>query len=143
MPDEWPELRRADLRLSFRHPAVTPGGQPVEISEEFPRDAHRVHLTAPIPGEIYLELFRMPGLTSADEYARHREYLEGRFGSGSVSEPVDSDLAGLPARSYVFGSDDMRRETRSLEVDDDLYRVIIDPRIPLNHEILATMRVDV
>ena len=143
MPDEWPELRRADLRLSFRHPAVTPDGQLVEIVEEFPRDAHRVHLIAPNPGEIYLELFRMPGLSAVDEYAQHREYLEGRFGPGSVSEPVDSDLAGLPARSYVFGSNDVRRETRSLEIDDDLYRVIIDPRIPLNHEILATMRVDV
>ena len=142
MSDEWLELRRADLRLSFRHPAVTPGGQPVEIAEEFPGDAHRVHLTAPVPGEIYLELFRMPGLSAADEYARHRAYLEGRFGPGSVSEPVDSDLAGRPARAYVFGSSDLRREARSLEVDADLYRVIIDPGIPLNHQIVATMRVD-
>ncbi|HEX5027171.1 MAG TPA: hypothetical protein VFV56_00010 [Gaiellaceae bacterium] len=142
MSDEWPELRRADLRLSFRHPAMTPGGQLVEIAEEFPGDAHRVHVTAPVPGEIYLELFRMPGLSAADEYTRHRSYLEGRFGPGSVGEPVESDLAGRPARSYVFGSDDLRREARSLEVDEDLYRVIIDPRIPLNHEIVATMRVD-
>jgi hypothetical protein len=59
-----------------------------------------------------------------------------------VSEPVDSDLAGMPARSYVFGSDALRREARSLEIGEDLYRVIIDPRIPMNHEIVATMRVD-
>ena len=88
MPDEWPELRRADLRLSFRHPAVTPEGQLVEIAEDFPRDAHRVHLTARNPGEIYLELFRMPGLSAADEYAQHREYLEGRFGPSRFNKQV-------------------------------------------------------
>jgi len=93
MPDEWPELRRADLRLSFRHPAVTPDGQLVEIVEEFPRDAHRVHLIAPNPGEIYLELFRMPGLS-----AQLKERLDTKvdvvdpFRRLSVDSRVDRSL---------------------------------------------------
>jgi hypothetical protein len=82
MPDrrEWLEFSRPAFKLRFLYPPVTPGGRPVEITEEQHHGAHRVHLTAGESGEIYLEFFRFPDLQPPDEYARHRAYLVG--GSG-------------------------------------------------------------
>jgi hypothetical protein len=51
-PSGWLEYSRPAFKLRFLYPAVTPGGRPVEITEEEHNGAHRVHLTAREGGEI-------------------------------------------------------------------------------------------
>jgi hypothetical protein len=73
MPDRrgWLEFSRPAFKLRLLYPPVTPGGRPVDITEEQHDGAHRVHLTAREGGEIYLEFFRLPDLQPPDEYAGH------------------------------------------------------------------------
>lgn len=144
MPDRrgWLEFSRPAFKLRFLYPPVTPGGRPVEITEEQHDDAHRVHLTAREGGEIYLEFFRLPDLQPPDEYAGHRAYLVGRFGSEAVSQLTETSLRGWPAWSYAFRGNGIERAVLSLHVGRDTYRIISDPRARLNDDIIATVSIE-
>jgi hypothetical protein len=144
MPDRsgWLEFSRTAFKLRFLYPPVTPGGRPVEITEERHDGAHRVHLTAREGGEIYLEFFRLPDLQPPDEYARHRAYLVGRFGPEAVSQLTETSLQGWPAWSYAFRGNGIERAVLSLQVGRDTYRIISDPRARLNDDIIATVSIE-
>jgi hypothetical protein len=144
MPDRrgWLEFSRPAFKLRFLYPAVTPRGRPVEITEEQHDSAYRIHLTAREGGEIYLEFFRFPDLQPPDEYARHRPYLVGRFGSEAVSELTETSLRGWPAWSYAFRGNGLERAVLSLQVGRDTYRIISDPRARLNDDIIATVSIE-
>jgi hypothetical protein len=135
-----PDRQQAALpgfRVDLSYPAITPQGHAVE------RAAHTdlVHLTSPGSRELYVELARFRGLAPEDEYARHRPYLEQRFGEGSVTELSETRVGDRPAWTYGFRWDDGERAVLLLQVDDDTYRVIHDPRSELNAEVVATFRV--
>jgi hypothetical protein len=144
MPDRrgWLEFSRPTFKLRFLYPAVTPQGQPVEITEEKHEDAHRVHLTARLGGEVYLEFFRFSYLQPPEECARHREYLAGRFGPEAVSELTKTNLRGWPAWSYAFRGNGIERAVLAFQVGEDTYRIISDPRARLNDEIIATVSIE-
>jgi hypothetical protein len=144
MPDRrgWLEFRRPAFKLRFLYPPVTPGGRPVELTEEQRDGAHRVHLTAREGGEIYLEFLRLPDLQPPDEYAGHRSYLVGRFGPEAVSELTETSLRGWPAWSYAFRGNGIERAVLSLQVGRDTYRIISDPRARLNDDIIATVSIE-
>ena len=138
----WLEFSRPALRLRFLHPAVTPRGRPVEITEDEHDGAHRVHLTAREGEEVYLELVRFPDLQPPEEYARHRAYLVGRFGPEAVSELTQSSLRGWPAFTYAFRGTGLERAVLSLQVGRDTYRIISDPQARLNDDIIATVSIE-
>jgi hypothetical protein len=138
----WLEFSRPAFKLRFRYPEVTPHGRPVEITEEEHDGAHGVHLTAREGGELYLEFVRFPDLQPAEEHARHRAYLVGRFGPEAVSQLTETSLRGWPAWSYGFRGKGMERAVLSLQVGRDTYRIISDPRAGLNDEIIATVRIE-
>jgi hypothetical protein len=90
--------------------------------------------------ELYVELVRFQDLAPEDEYLSHRQVLEQRFGPGAVTELTQTTLRGLPAWSYGFRWEDGERSVLLLQVDEDTYRVIHDPRSPLNADVIATLR---
>ena len=98
-------------------------------------------MTSPGSDELYVELIRFRDLAPEDEYLNHLPFLEQRFGPGAVTELTETTLRGLPAWSYGFRWDDGERSVLLLRVDDDTYRVIHDPRSPLNADVVATLRV--
>jgi hypothetical protein len=144
MPDRsgWVEFTRPEFKLRFRYPAITARGQRVEIREQQHNGGYRVHLTAREGAEIYVEFFRFPDLRPSEEYARHREYLVGRFGPDAVSELTETGLRGSPAVSYSFRGEGMERAVLSLQLGRDTYRIISDPRAPLNDEVIATVSIE-
>ena len=144
MPDRrgWLEFSRPAFRLRFLYPAVTPQGRPVEITEEERDGAHRVHLTAREGDEVYLEFVRFPDLQPPEEYARHRPYLVGRFGPEAVSELTQSSLRGWPAFTYAFRGPGLERAVLSFQVGRDTYRIISNPRVQLNDDIIATVSIE-
>jgi hypothetical protein len=97
-------------------------------------------VTSPGSDELYVELIRFRDLAPEDEYLSHRPFLEQRFGPGAVTELTETTLRGLPAWSYGFRWEDGERSVLLLQVDDDTYRVIHDPRSPLNADVVATLR---
>ena len=130
------------FRVELDFPSVTPQGHAVErVAVERPLGGRGVHVTSPGSGELYVELIHFPDLAPEDEYLSHRPFLEQRFGPGAVTELTETTLRGLPAWSYGFRWDDGERSVLLLQVDDDTYRVIHDPRSPLNADVVATLRV--
>jgi hypothetical protein len=98
-------IRPPGVQAAVSLPPVTPGGRPVEITEEQHDGAHRVHLTAREGGEIYLEFFRFLDLQPPDEYAGHRAYLVGRFGPEAVSQLTETACGdGLPGPMRFAGT---------------------------------------
>lgn len=125
------------FRVEFRYPDPTPQGHSVQRKEDDRGDMQRVHLSA--SGELYFEASRFVGLLPQKEYARHRPYLEQRFGEGTVTELVEANLRGLPAWRYAFRWSDGERAVLLTEIDGDTYRFIYDPRSALNEQILSTV----
>jgi hypothetical protein len=97
-------------------------------------------VTSPGSAELYVELIRFRDLAPEDEYLSHRPFLEQRFGPAAVTELMQTTLHGLPAWSYGFRWEDGERSVLLLQVEDDTYRVIHDPRSPLNADVVATLR---
>jgi YD repeat-containing protein len=124
--------RFTGLGVEFSYP--TDGAQRNE-------DAQRVHISSVDRQELYFEVARFPDLKPHDEYARHKPYLEGRFGQGSVTELTETSEG---AWTYSFSWDEegrpMERTALLLAVGADTCRVIRDPRSPLNDEVLATLK---
>jgi hypothetical protein len=143
-PDQqvWLEFSRPTFKLRFLYPELTPSGRAVEIVEEEHGAAHRVHLSAREGGEIYLEFFRFPDLQPPEEYVSHREYLARRFGPEAVTELTETSLRDAPAWAYAFRGNGIERAVLSLQVGPDTYRIISDPRAPLNDEIIATVSIE-
>jgi hypothetical protein len=102
-------------------------------------DAVRVHLTAPASREPYVEVFHFPDLTPGEEYARHRTYLEERFGPGAGSDLRAAQLGERPAWAYTFRWDEGERAVLLVAVGGNTERLTTDPRAPLTTQVLATV----
>jgi hypothetical protein len=130
------------FRVTLDFPSVTPQGHAVEqVPVERPLGGRGIHATSPGSAELYVELVRFQDLAPEDEYLSHKSFLEQRFGTGAVTELAQTTLQGLSAWSYGFRWEDGERSVLLLRVDDDTYRVIHDPRAPLNADVVATLRV--
>ncbi len=142
---DWPRFTRPGFRLEFCYPAVTPQGHAVERTEEQAvdhcGDIERVHLTSRDCRELYVEVVRFRDLATQDEYLQHRQYLDQRFGAGSVSGLTETSLREWPAWAYAFRWDEGERSVLSFQVARDTYRIIYDPRSGLNTQVLATLTI--
>ena len=133
--------------VEFSYPLTTPQGQTAEADEERVSDhrgeMERVHVHSADREELYIEFARFRELTPQDEYAKHKPYLEQRFGAGSVTELTQTSLANRPAWTYSFrwneGGRPMERAAILLQMGRDTYRIIRDPRSALNDHVLATL----
>jgi hypothetical protein len=130
------------FRVALDFPSVTPQGHAVErVAVERPLGGRGVHVTSPGSAELYVELVRFRDLAPEDEYLNHRPFLEQRFGPGAVTELTQTTLGGIPTWSYGIHWKDGERSVLLLQIEDDTYRVIHDPRSPLNADVVATLRV--
>ena len=142
-PPGWQRFTRPGFAVEFSYPPVTPRGHSVERSEEPFRDYARVHLSSPDRQELYVEVVRFHELQPEDEYRQHRAYLEQRFGSDSITPLARTKLLEWPAWAYGFRWDEgdrpMERAVLLLDIAGDTYRVIYDPRSPVNAQVLRTL----
>jgi len=138
---DWQQFLRPGFKLRFSYPTVTPEGRAVDVAEEEREGASGVHLTSQDSQELYVEVRHFAGLTPDQEYARHKPYLEQRFGAGSVSDTSATTLGGFPAWTYTFRWDQGERSAILFNLAGDTYRIIYDPRSPLNEQIISTITV--
>jgi hypothetical protein len=144
-PSDWKRFARPGFLLEFGYPDPTPNGQAVERDEDPFRSYARVHLSSPDRSELYFEVVRFGARAPEDEYLEHRPHLEGRFGTDSVTALTETRLLGRPAWAYSFRWDEegrpMERAVLMLQVAGETYRIIYDPRSPLNDRVIATLAV--
>jgi len=140
MSDDWETFGDPRFAFRFRYPALTPVGVPVRKLDYEPGDegAVRVHVLSE-GREVYFEMTRYPATTPEEEYARHRPYLEGRWSELEITDLEEAELAGRPARRYVFRWAEGERTALLVPVDGDLYRWLYNSELPLNSDVLATV----
>ena len=142
----WERYALAESAVAFSYPTVTPQGQTVEKVEERANDhrgdIERVHLSSPDRHELYFEVMRFRDLAPQDEYASHRSYLEQRFGADAVTPLTETKFRNRPAWAYEISWPDHERSVRMVQLDDDTFRVIWNPRSALNAEILETLSLE-
>ena len=136
--DDWRTREYPRFEFALRFPPVTPGGEPVELAEDRPGEALRVHLRSS-GGEVYVEIMRFPPIAAEEEYRTHRLALEARFGAGAVTALGESRIGSVPAWTYAFAWPEGERSALLLRTPAATYRVIHDPRAPLSREIVATI----
>jgi hypothetical protein len=122
---DWRTFDDPRFELQFRYPAVTPGGEPIAVTEDQVGDAVRIHLRS-ASGEVYVELVRLPPVTAADEYRTHRPALERCFGPGAVSVLTETRVGSRPAWAYTFAWPAGERAALLLRTTTATYRAILD-----------------
>ncbi|MFL6029211.1 MAG: hypothetical protein ACJ74D_04165 [Gaiellaceae bacterium] len=131
MRPDW--TRFSGFGVEFSYPASAERDEAADI----------VHVHSADRQELYFEVARFRGLTPQQEYARHRPYLEQRFGPGAVTELTATNLGNTPAWTYSFNWDEegsaMERTAVLLQLGPDTCRIIRDPRSVLNDEVLASV----
>ena len=127
--------RFSGLGVEFEYP---PGDAQRDEGSE------RVHLQSADRRELYFEVARFRGLVPAAEYARHKPYLEQRFGEGAVTALTETSHGDSPAWTYSFHWEEdgrpMERTALLLPLGADTCRIIRDPRSALNDDVLATLK---
>jgi hypothetical protein len=118
--------------VSFRYPAATPSGVPVDL------DDVRIHLQSRGTSEVYAEVSQHRGVSAADFYERERGFALERL--GATVEPLEpTTFAGRPAWRYAFAFDGKRREFVLVEDGDLLYRIVHDPASELSRTVAASV----
>ncbi len=130
---EWATLDVPGAGMRVRYPLVTPQGRAVEA------DGVRVHVRSWEGGELYFEVSKETGVTAQQQYERERAFLERSPSPPQVSGLTETVAAGRPAHQFTAAWPDRDRVFTLIERDGVLYRMVYDPRSPLNAQIFATL----
>ena len=139
----WQRFEHPAFGLTFCYPDPTPQGHPVERHERRFRDhrgdADLFHLSSPASGELYVEIGVFRGITPEQEYANHKPHLQDRFGAEAVTALTETRVGDRPASTYGIRWKDSERTVLLLQAGADTYRLIYDPRSPLNEQVVETV----
>ncbi|HEY3476556.1 MAG TPA: hypothetical protein VGK56_18210 [Anaerolineales bacterium] len=99
----------------------------------------RIHVLTPKGRQVYFEATRYDSLSAESEYRRHREYLVSQFDTIVISQLQATTVASVPAYAYSFEWDQGARRVLLVEQAPETYRIIYNPRFPVNLQILSTV----
>ena len=126
--------------LGFQYPPITPQGHLVERAERQREAAIHIHLTSKDSPELYFEITKYINLPPEAEYQQHKENLEKRPERFVVSDLKEIQWLSQPAYEYSLKWGQARRIVRLIQVENDTYRFLYDPKSPLNARILLTIQ---
>ena len=131
----------SDTRMAFqlKYPQTTPQGHPVRIKEVSVGGGIRVHFVSENSQELYFEVTWYSNLSPAEGYGRLKEEVEKRFEEVNVSELKESRLGSLPAFAFSFSWREGERAVVFVPKGRMAYRILYDPRSPLNSQMLSTV----
>jgi len=125
--------------LQFSYPETTPKGFPVTVKETHRDNVSRVHLTSPDSLELYFEVTSYNNLTAQEGYELLKRDVEERFMEYEMGELQKTRLNGSPAFVFSFRGSFRQRKVYFLEKGFVTYRILYDPTLPLNEQILASV----
>lgn len=135
----WHVFNDSRFALSFKYPGETPQGHLVEQIEGQKNDALRIHFISKERKELYIEVTKYHALPARVEYAQHKRELENRFEELYITELRTTVWKSLPAYEYSFEWSQDARSVILVERNDITYRILYDPRSPLNTQVLSTI----
>ncbi len=127
--------------FQFSYPETTPRRFPVALKETHRDNVSRVHLTSLDSRELYFEVTCYYALTAREGYDQLKEGMQERFGECTVTELQKTRLNGSPAFVFSFQCPFIHRKVYFLEKASATYRVLYDPTLPLNEQVLASVTV--
>jgi hypothetical protein len=139
MMQSWQTFTDPRFALRCKYPAVTPQGKPVIIHETERPGLLRAHLISQDSQEVYFEITRYSGLTASTVYQMHRQELEQRFAALAITPLEQGTLVSKPAQTYSFEWQQGKRLVYLVQTGQSTYRVLYNPKLPLNAQILATL----
>ena len=137
--ESWQVFDDPRFTLQFKYPSMAANGEPVERVETQFEGVLRVHVLSPTSCEIYFEVSKYEALSAEGEYVHHKADLLRQFHPLTISEMKPVICASLPAYEYTFGWDQGERTVILLERGGATYRILYNPRFPVNLQILSTM----
>ena len=128
-----------ETTFQFIYPETTPKGSPVTVKETHRDNVSRIYLTSRDSLELYFEVTRYNDLTAREGYQQLKEEVEERFAECEVTELQKTRLNGSPAYVFSFQWPFNQRKVYFLEKGSETYRILYDPSLRLNEQILATI----
>jgi hypothetical protein len=128
---KWLEFTVPGLRLRF--PNAAADGERVEM------DDFRAHFRTMNSAQVYFEVSRHTGVSAHDLYQREISAIRRANPDVRISDPVSVSFAGRDAQQFSVTFPDKERVFTLIEQKERVYRVIYDPRSPVNHEIIGTV----
>jgi hypothetical protein len=134
----------SEHNYSLRIPTTTPSGQRVEILKDQREDAHRVHAQSPDASELYFEIVSAPGLINHEQaVAEQKAFLSSHSSDAAITATKQSVVRSFRATEFGFEGTlgGQWKVRRFIFLDSDLhtYRIIDDPRSPVNEQILDSL----
>lgn len=137
--EDWEIFDDPRFDLTFKYPSHTPDREAVERVETIQAGWLRVHVLAPKSREVYFEVTKYDSLSAEAEYQRHGEALPLQFDGLIITELQESTCASLPAYEYTFEWGQGKRVVILVERGEATYRLLYNPRFPVNLQILSTL----
>jgi hypothetical protein len=135
----WQLFDDKRFALQFKYPSKTPQGSLIDRTEGQHDETIRVHFISRDSEELYFEVTKYHGLPPREEYRRHKEELKKRFTELSITDIQEINWKSLPAYEYSFDGPPGRRSVTMFEKNEVTYRILYDPRSPLNLQVLSTV----
>ena len=105
-------------------------------------DDFRAHFRTMDSAQVYFEVSRHTGVSSDELYNRETAAIRRSSPDVRVSEAESISFAGCDARRFTVIFPDRERVFTLIEREGRTYRVVHDPRSPVNDEIIATITFD-
>jgi hypothetical protein len=137
--DDWQRFKDSQFSLLFKYPEETPQGHFVDKAESLQGESIRIHLASRDSKELYFEVTKYQDLPAQMEYHQYREKLEQRFSELIITELKEMIWKSHPTSEYSFEWKQGARSVLLVRRDDATYRILYDPRSPLNTQILSTI----
>jgi hypothetical protein len=135
----WQRYDHPSIALRFKFPRRGTDGEPVVRLETEKPGLFRVHILASKSREVYFEVSKFSSLDAESEYRQHIRSLSEQFHTIAVTELIERVFTSLPAHEYSFEWESGIRTVILVEASNATYRILYDPRYPLNREILSTV----
>jgi len=132
----WLSFSAPGLGLSLHYPGAAADGELVEM------DDFRAHFRTMNSPQVYFEVSRHTGVSSTELYRRETAAIRRASPDARVSDAASVSFAGCDAQQFTVTFPDKERVFTLIERDGRVYRVIYDPRSPVNGDIISTITFD-
>jgi hypothetical protein len=137
---DWHLFANPQSAFQFKYPLVARNGEAIKHMETQKEGMLRVHILALDNLEVYFEVTQNELLMAESEYQRHKEHLRNQFMSLRINELRKTLFKSLPAYEYHFAWDQGKRKVILVEREEATYRILYDPRSPVNLQIVSTLK---
>lgn len=137
--EDWQLFEDIRFALRFHYPRSGTDGEAVERVEVQRDGMLRAHILTPNSREVYFEVTMYESQSVDSVYQQHRRSLEKQFHPLKITELTETSLTSLPAHRYTFEFDQSTRTAVLLVCKDATFRILYNPRFPINMRILSTV----